>query len=360
MMTGFRYRFVSRAPSRWIFFPRLVVAALCLMPLGALSSAKLDAQITPQTTHPSMPIVVPDLAAEQQAPARSVQATDPSLADDAAIITRGELPAAEKSLRSYLTGHAESADAHFLLGYVLYREAKPSESLAEYTAGARFRKPAANDLASVAMDYVLLHDYPDADKWLTMTVSWQPQNALYWYYLGRTRYNENRFEQAIDAFRKTLELTPHDVRAEYNLGLSYQGLNRNLDAAAAYRTAIEWEKGVAHPDPQPYLDLGILLSQQGQLQAAVPDLEKAVDLDANNPKAHEELGRALEQLHDLARAQAEIERAVTLAPDISSLHFELGRIYRQEGLSDRAKEEFARCAALNATHSTNAAETPNP
>jgi hypothetical protein len=138
MMIGLRYRSVSRAPWRWIPFPRFVVAAVSLMLVGALSSAKLDAQIAPQTSHRTT-VMVPDLAVDQQAPARSVQATDLSLANDTAMITRGELPAAEKSLRSYLTAHAESADAHFLLGYVLYREVKPTESLAEQRIARRRR-----------------------------------------------------------------------------------------------------------------------------------------------------------------------------------------------------------------------------
>jgi Flp pilus assembly protein TadD len=360
MIGCFRSRDSLRAASRWIVIARFVLTALCPLLTFAPPIAKLCAQTAEQSTSPSSTTSGPDLAVEQQGERPSLQETDESLKSDVALIERGELTHADKDLRDYLALHPDSAEAHFLLGYVLYREARPTDSLAEYTAGARFRKPEANDLASVAMDYVLLRDYADADKWLTMAVSWQPRNALYWYYLGRTRYTENRFQDAINAFDKALELSPRDVRAEYNLGLSYDGLNRDSDAAAAYRTAIDWEQGSAHPDSQPYLDLGILLSQHGQMQAALPYLEKAVSLDGDNPKAHEELGRAQEQLHNFAHAQAEMEKAVALAPNISSLHFELGHIYQKQGLTDRAKMEFSRCAALNAAHSTDATATPNP
>jgi Tfp pilus assembly protein PilF len=65
-------------------------------------------------------------------------------------------------------------------------------------------------------------------------------------------------------------------------------------------------------------------------------------------------------MRDLVKARSEIERAISLAPDIPSFHFEMGRIYQKEGLSAKAKEEFARCAALNATHSTDSAQSPNP
>ena len=48
--------------------------------------------------------------------------------------------------------------------------------------------------------------------------------------LGRTKYNENRFSEAIDAFLTCLKLDTHNVKAEDNLGLSYEGLNQTQQA----------------------------------------------------------------------------------------------------------------------------------
>ena len=286
--------------------------------------------------------------------------SDPVLQQCLVLIRNRDYANASEKIGAFLRIHSDSAEGHFLLGYVLYRQQKPRESLAEYTEGARFRKPQANDLATVAMDYILLHDYADADAWLTQATAWDPQNELYWYYLGRTKYTENHFEDAIAAFRHCLTLHPRDVRTEYNLGLAYAGLGHNADAIAAYRTAIEWQQNPAHPDPQPWLDLGILFLEENQPSQARPWLEKAAALAPYNPRAHEELGQAYEQMHDLPGASRELEAAIALAPNIPSLHFELGRIDQRLGLAAKAKEEFARCAALNATHSTDAAETPNP
>jgi tetratricopeptide (TPR) repeat protein len=287
-------------------------------------------------------------------------ASDPILQKSLALIQNQQYAPASQEIQGYLKSHPDSAEGHFLLGYVLYRQQKARESLAEYTEGARLRKPQANDLATVAMDYILLHDYADADKWLTQATAWSPQNELYWYYLGRTKYAENRFQEAVDAFHRCLNLSPRNLRAEYNLGLAFAGMGKNDEAFAAYREAIAWQQNAAHPDPQPYLDLGILLLDQDQPGQARPWLEKAGALAPDNPRAHEEMGETYEQLHDLPKARRELKAAVILAPNIPSLHFELGRVDQRLGLAAEAKEEFARCAALNATHSTDAAETPNP
>jgi tetratricopeptide (TPR) repeat protein len=309
---------------------------------------------------PIAPAPVAGPEAQSDAQFESPRPADPLLADALALVDQRRYPEASQKVQDYLSAHPDSAAAHYLLGYALYRENQPRKSLAEYTSAARLRKPEAGDLAVVAMDYILLRDYSDADKWLTEATGWTPGNELYWYYLGRTKYAENRFDEAIAVFDKCLKLTPHDLRAEYNLGLAYQGVGRTDDAAAAYRNAIAWEKASGEKDPQPYLDLGVLLLQEQKPGDAEPLLQDAVALDPQNPRAHEQLGQAWLQSQNLPKADAEMQDAVRLAPDIASLHFEMGRILQREGLTARAKEEFARCAALNASHSTDSAPTPNP
>lgn len=331
--------------------PLLAVLLLaCCSLLRAQSN--LDVESIPEQLQPDFDTHI--------SPPASGNALDAPLKSVAGLIESGNYLASGDIVRRYLLSHPESADAHYLFGYILYRADKPSESLAEYTSAARLRKPAANDLAVVAMDYVLLHDENDADKWLTMAVKWEPENTIYRYFLGRTKYNENRFAEAIQAFEECLHEQPRDVRAEYNLGLSYAGLGQTDEAAAAYRAAIAWQQGNAHEDPQPYLDLGSLLSEKGESAQAAVFLQKAVALDPRNPKAHEVLGRVYEALGSFAEAEEQLKTAISLSPKIASLHYELARIYKRENKEEPAKEEFARCAALNATHSADSQPTPNP
>ncbi len=273
------------------------------------------------------------------------------------LMNDGKLTQAEAAAHQYLAQNPSSADAHFLLGDLLFLEKKPRESLAEYTAGAKFRRPGAKELRIVASDYVLLGDFADADRWFTEVTTDTPSDAEAWYLLGRTKYNENRFEEAIASFERVLALRPKDVQAEDNLGLAEQGLGHTDLAKAAFQTAIEWQKG-ASADAQPFLNLGALLTDHGDAAAGVQQLETAVQIAPNNPKAREQLGRALQAKGDLEGAQAQLESAVRLAPNAAALHFRLGQIYHQRGLSQRAQQEFAVCARLNGAHSST--EVPNP
>jgi tetratricopeptide (TPR) repeat protein len=260
-------------------------------------------------------------------------------------------------VRKYLSQHDASADGHYLLGFILSHEGNAKESLAEYTRAAQLRPPTANDLKMVAVDYVVLGDFVDADRWLTKALSWNPSDADGWYYLGRTKYNENRFSEAIDAFHTCLKLDTHNVKAEDNLGLSYEGLNQTQQAMQAFQTAIAWQTGGSKKDAQPYLNLGMLLAEQEHPDAGLVYLQEAVALAPQNAKAHEQLGRAYLRLKRWKDSQDELEKAVELAPNSSSLHYQLAINYRDQGLKDLAKKEFDRCTELNASHSS--VETPN-
>jgi len=311
---------------------------------------------------------------------------DALLAEAHAVLEKGNINEADRLVRQYLQTHPDSADGHFLLGHILFREiqsearlerhlegvqvlgadASPVKrgeenakaSLAEFTAGAKLHDPSAADLKVVAFDYVLLGDYVDADKWLTRMLGWTPNDAEGWYYLGRTKYNENRFEEAVAAFQRCLKLDPRNLKAEDNLGLSYAGLGRKEAAAAAYQQAIDWQSGAALKNPGPYIDFGDLLLDENRNEEAVSYLLQAIGVAPRESRAHELLGKAYSRLEQLPKAQSELEEAIGLSPPNASLHCMLAPVYRKQGLADKAKIEFDRCAALAGNHSV--PPTPRP
>lgn len=280
-----------------------------------------------------------------------------TLATARLLLSQNKLAESESTIRAYLETEPASADGHFLLGYVLFREQKARESLAEFTAGAKYRRPNADGFKVIASDYVVLGDFVDADKWFSEEVAESPNDAEANYLLGRTKFNENDFPAAISSFERALALKPKYVEAENNIGLAWRELNDLKRAQAAFQNAIDWQ-GQTPVDAQPFLNLGTLLADQNSLGKAVPYLEKAVSLTPTNPTIHEELSHVYAAQQNLPRAQSELEQAIALAPNITSLHYQLGQIYRKEGLRDRALQEFTICEKLSAAHSSD--KTPNP
>jgi Flp pilus assembly protein TadD len=276
----------------------------------------------------------------------SGQQSNAALASAKELFEQGNVEEAERLTRSYLESHSTSADAHFLLGLIFFKQNKPKDSLAEYTSGARYRDPSGYDLEVVSLNYVLLGDYISADRWLSKSVRMDSRNWESWYYLGRTKYNENRFEEAVEAFQQALKLSPGNVKAEDNLGLCYAGLGQRHEAEQAYRDAVRWQTQSLQQSPGPYLNLGILLLEANRPQDAVPYLTQAVDMSPEDAHAHEYLGRAYEHLNRLPEAQTELQKAVEANPSDGALHYILGHIYQREGLKDRARLEFEKSASL--------------
>src|SRR5579863_10317076 len=81
------------------------------------------------------------------------QTPEPALVDVQSLVDAGKLHDAESATRGYLETHQRSADGHYLLGYILFREGNPKPSLAEYTEAARYRSPGALDLEVIGTDY---------------------------------------------------------------------------------------------------------------------------------------------------------------------------------------------------------------
>jgi len=290
--------------------------------------------------------------AEYAALTKAHSSPDSRLQGARALIEMGKNGDAERAVREYLAVHKTSAEAHFLLGYILFKKEDAKASLAEYTEGAKYATPSAADLQAVAADYVLLKDYPDADKWFSKAVEWNPKDALGWYYLGRTKYNENRFEEAVAAFEQCLKLEPRNAKAEDNRGLALEGLNRTEEAVTAYHNAIAWQAGAAIPDSGPFLDLGALLVETNRADEALGYLAEAARISPDDYRVHRALGKAHARRNELDQARAELERAAGLAPQNAPVHFMLAQVYRKQGLIEKAKMENERYSALTGSKST--------
>ena len=291
-------------------------------------------------------------AAQQIAPLRPGLPQTSSLAAAQQLVRDGKFARADAMLRPLIAADPKAAEPRYLLAYALLREDKPAESLKEYTSAAALRSPTAVDLRNVALDYVVLKDLPDADRWMSRALAMDANDAETWYAMGRLRYTQGRYNDALTCFEKTLALNPRSVKGENNLGLAYEALNRNDDAVRAYRTAIAWQKDDPAPSEQPLLNLAILLQHRNQLPEAQQLLEQAAKIAPKEPRIRENLGQVYLHTDRAADAAREFADAVRLAPQNPRYHYLLGQAYRRTGDEGQAKQEFARSATLNGTHST--------
>jgi tetratricopeptide (TPR) repeat protein len=256
----------------------------------------------------------------------------------------------ESDLRHDLKAHPDSAPTLYKLGLVLRQENKPKESLETYTQAAHLEKPDAEQLRSVAMDYVLLDDYDDAVHWLEVALSLDPKNADVLYSLGRCLYSQSKYADAEAMFQRVLAVKPDHLKAEENLGLIYDYANQPDKAEVALRKAAEWA-GPGSKDEWPFLDLGGFLLDHDRAAEAVPFLKRAAGIAQTCTACHEKLGRALVATGDANGGVKELEIAAKLDPKNPKMQFQLGLAYRAAGAVEKSRAEFALSQSLYGEHS---------
>ncbi|HLB94874.1 MAG TPA: tetratricopeptide repeat protein [Nitrospiria bacterium] len=121
---------------------------------------------------------------------------------------------------------------------------------------------------------------------------------------------QGQLEEAIKNYQKSIEIYP-TAEAYTFLGWTYSFMGRYEEAIAECYKAIEVDPDFGNP----YNDIGAYLIEKGQLDEAIPWLEKAIQ-----------------------------------APRYESYcfpHLNLGRIWEKKGLWDKALEEYQRSLQAN-------------
>lgn len=95
-------------------------------------------------------------------------------------------------------------------------------------------------------------------------------------------------EQAVEAYERAVVAAPKYEPAWYNLAKARERLARIPGAIDAFTWAIEIDDSARARN-----DLGVLLLQEGKLEAAEENLSRAVELDPSMTRAHFNLGNAL-------------------------------------------------------------------
>ncbi len=108
---------------------------------------------------------------------------------------------------------------------------------------------------------------------------------------------------------KVLAIAPSPMSLSL-LGEAHDRLGEKEDAREAFRKAIDLDESYA----EAYLNLGLLLADDGQCEEAERVLRRATHLNPNSHEAHGRLGILLQELGRYSEAEAELKRAIEIDP----------------------------------------------
>lgn len=237
----------------------------------------------------------------------------------------GDTAKAITNLEKAVADEPGSAQAHILLGQAYYRaNNRKDDAQKELTTGFTLDKGAG-----------LVLDSQDPEELFVVGNVYST--------LGTTEQSPARFDQALKAYQKVLELKPDKAAAYTNIGVVYYQTNRLDDAIAQYQKALSLDPKDAETQ---YL-LGAAYTQKQNLAEAEKAFNTALGLKPELAPAYVGLGNIYLLKKDFEKATTALEKANSLQPNAPETLFALGQAYEGSGRKPEAIQAFNQFLQLN-------------
>ncbi len=139
----------------------------------------------------------------------------------------------------------------------------------------------------------------------------EPGNPFALYGVGAIAVARGEMEKAIPLLKKSMANGYHHEASYTHLGIALQSLNRFDEALAVYRMG----KKLDPKNPRYPCNTSVLLAQQGDPEAALKEVLKAIKLDPAFVPAHVNAGTFLQSLERYEEAAAMFEQVLQLDPN---------------------------------------------
>ncbi len=175
----------------------------------------------------------------------------------------------------------------------------------------------------------------------------QPSDPVnYSFYLKKAHQAEERYlyQEAVDWYRKAIELNPGDWRLYLGLGKQHIGLNQLEEAYQAFSKVVE----INPKHAETLTMIGIYFKTQEQdFEKAIEYYEKAIEADAGYERPRHLLGGVLMELHRYDEAKAVYEELVKTAPESPNGYYGLGQYHLNQKEYEEAEKALRKAILLD-------------
>ena len=144
-------------------------------------------------------------------------------------------------------------------------------------------------------------------------------------------------------FQDTLRKNPESFLAHNNLGILLSGEGELEAAVGHFRQAVRIKPG----DAGAHNNLGFALQSQGRIDEAINHYHEALEIKPDYAIAHYHLGLALQSQGKPSEAIDEFYRALEIDPEDVASHYQVGRALTLTGQPDKALNHFREAMRIN-------------
>jgi tetratricopeptide (TPR) repeat protein len=254
-----------------------------------------------------------------------------------ALVKEGKTSAAEAELKRIINASPGEALAHFHLGTLYATRGDYLSAIGEYREATRLDPQEGAFLRALGYAYKDIGDYKHAVEALRTAVALTPDARAY-IVLGAILHLEEQDESAKQVFEVGLHLDPRNAEAWLMLGDIYLTTSEFAKAREAYAAGGSQQPGHAHAG----LGLATIYAMDPKTYDKAEEcLEGILHEDSKNSTAHYQLGQLYAKMHRTPAAVAELRKAVELNADFAGAHLLLGRLLVELGEEEQSREHLA-------------------
>ena len=195
----------------------------------------------------------------------------------------------------------------------VYSEAKQFDHAVEWASRAIRRDPKPAYLTTLGIALSRLRRYDDALKAFDKAVQLKPDDPEPWWHMGNVLIGAGRLTEALLCLEHTLKLDPRHCEAAYQAGHILNGLERFEEALAYLDRSAE-----LRPDHALTLYMRALVRKNlCRLEEAFADNQRAIELDPANADACNNMGAILGALGRMEEALSWYDRSLAIRPDVA-------------------------------------------
>ncbi len=197
---------------------------------------------------------------------------------------------------------------------------------------------------TLAQAYQKAKQYENAEKTFVRLAELSPEDAATYYGLIVRMYDEvGRFDRAIEAAKKVVEINPKSEMAVYNLGIMYFKLERYDEAIAAFRQALEIRPNYEYA----WYQIGYSYSKQKKYKEAIEAFKKFVELMPDSYDGWFNIGVSYMMIKDFKNALEPMEKTVELKPDYGLALYNLAIVYLNLHDNLSARDVYKKLVSLD-------------
>jgi tetratricopeptide (TPR) repeat protein len=188
--------------------------------------------------------------------------------------------------------------------------------------------------------------FDDAIEEYKKAVEINPDYAAAFRNWGLALSRLNRHEMAIPLFEKAIGISASYIDAYNDLGIALAALKRYSEAIDAYKKAIAIDPNYAFA----YTNWASALTSQGHYADAIPVYLKLIGIDGNNADAYNNLGIGHYNLKQFGEAIAAYTKALELNPGFIHAWNNLGLVFSNQGKLDEASDAYKKALDIDPSY----------